>query len=792
MNFIFLELVHTIRNIFKNFRYWVINFLGFTISITIVLLTTSYALFLYNADNHHKNAKRISIISMDSGDQQKWLGTPWCMAEKILPQIPQVESSCRIFSYGDNQYLKFENGVPLKTKLLLADSTASNIFTFECLIGDVKRALKEPMSVVLTKSEVQKHFGTQNPIGKTIQYNSKFDLTVNAVIQDMPRNSIFSFSGLISSSSMDYFAANWNYKSQGSYNYETFALMTQTDNYNEAESFIGAKITEILDFEKVPYVKLIPLKELYFNTNTRDNFNHGNKQNIFIILTIAFSILLLAIINFINLESVRFSQKAKGLLIRKVVGGTRGRISVLILIESVLLSFFATTFAVLISNMLVFLTDGGSIPSMFERSILQQAPFLFVIALFAILIGIIAGIPSVLLALGKNFQTLNENNLWRGREGKSLQQGLVVFQFVVASILIIYTIGIFKQQSFILNNCDIGFEKNKILTVNVYDLPKTKKQVIEDKLNSLSNIDATAFCFQTPGGITQHWGFEMETKNEKKHISAFILIGSETLPEVFDFDVKYGSISKTDDKNRQIIINESAMKEFGISPNEIESSVMLNSNDEKRTIDAVCSNFNFQSLHQVVKPMIIFTDQNPYECLLVKFNATTQAGIANMLDDIKNIVTEINPDKPFEYSFMDSRLAGLYKNETENLRMLLVASIAAIMIALLGLYGLSLFITNLKIKEIGIRKVNGAKISEVMTMLNRDFVKWVAIAFVIACPIAYYAMHKWLENFAYKTNLSWWIFALAGVLALGIALLTVSWQSWKAATQNPVVALRYE
>ncbi|MBN1819789.1 MAG: hypothetical protein JW833_03695 [Prolixibacteraceae bacterium] len=792
MNFILSEINQSIRNIYKNSRYWVINFLGFTISITIVLLTISYALFLYNTDKHHINVDRISIISMDNGEQQRWLGVPWYVSEKILPEIPEVEVSCRVFKYDDSQFLKVGNNEPLKTNLLMADSSAADIFTFDCLLGDVKGALKEPMSLVLTKSEAQKYFGNQNPIGKLIRYNSGFDLTVNAIIKDLPKNSLFSFNGLISSVSMEVFAAGNNYKSYGSYNYQTFALLNSIDNKEPTEKFIAAKMKEILEFESEPFVKLIPVKELFFSSNTRDYFNHGNEKNIFILLTIAFSILLLAIINFINLESVRFSQKVKGLLIRKVVGGTGFRIAFLILFESALLSFFATIIAVLISNLIVLFIDGGSIPSMFERSVLVQAPFLFIIVSFSVLIGVIAGIPSVLMAVSRNFQTLKEENFIGGKDGKLLQQSLVVFQFTVAVVLIIYTIGIFKQQYFILDNYDIGFEKNKILTVNVYDLPETKKEVLENRLMNLSNVDATAFCYETPGGISQHWGLEMQTRDEKTNILAFVLIGSENLPEVFDFEMKYGNVTRGEEKRNQIIINETAMKEFGISPDEIGSSAMLNIRNELRVIDGVCADFNFQSLHQVVKPMIITTYQRPFENLLIKFNSTTQTGISTMLGDIKNIVAELNPDKPFEYSFMDSRLAGLYKNETENLRMLSVASIAAIIIALLGLYGLSIFITNVKTKEIGIRKVNGARVIEILAMLNKDFVKWVAISFVIACPLAFYAMYKWLRNFAFKTELSWWIFALSGLLALGIALLTVSFQSWKAATRNPVEALRYE
>lgn len=787
------EIKQSLRNIFKNYKYWIINFLGFSISITIILLTAAYALFQYKTDSYHKNADRIAIVSMDNKEQQKWVGTPWYLAQSILPQIPQIQASCRIFKHGDDQYLRFGNNESLETELSVADSSVADIFTFKCLSGDIKTALKEPMSLVLTESEAWKHFGKQNPVGKQLLYNSDYEMTVNAVIEDLPKNSIFSFAGLISSASMDILPVNYDYKDPGSYNHETFVLLNTTGQKEIIATAIGEEIYQVMRFDNRPYVKLISLKELFFSTNTRDDFNHGNKRNIFILFSIAFAVLFLAIINFINLEWIRFSQKAKGLFIRKIVGIPVHRIILIILIESVIISLSATIVAVLISNILFYLVDGANAPAMFDRSVVQSADYLLMIVIASVLIGIIAGLPSVFIVLRNNVYTLKDKKFTGAKNGKLIQQSLVVFQFVIAVALIIYTLGIFRQQKFLLNNYDIGFDKEKILSVRTFELSASKNNIMEDRLMSLPDIEAAAFCFQTPGEITQHWeGIRLEIAKERKTVGAYIMMGSENITDVFDLEIKHGRVDNTQGRNMQVIINETAMKEFGIMPGEEGSTARIEVQDQLHIIDAVCSDFNFQSLHQIINPMIILTVPEANHRLLVKINASTAGGIKNVLSEIKNVFNNMNPGKPFEYTFLDDKLAGMYQNETENFSMLCVATIAAIVIALLGLYGLSVYIISYKIKEIGIRKVNGATISEIMLLLNSNFVKWVSVSFVIAIPIAYYAINKWLENFAYKTTLSWWIFALAGLLALGIAFLTVSWQSWRAATRNPVEALRYE
>ncbi len=792
MKIILSGVKHSIRSIFKNFRYWIINFSGFTISIAIVILTASYALFLYNADNHHENIEKISIISMSNEEEENWIGTPWYIAQKILPEIPEVEASCRIFKYDEQQYLAYATAEPKKTNLSVADTGVVKVFTLKPIGGDVKKALKAPSSLVLTQSEARKYFGDKNPIGEQLLYNGKHYLTVNAVIKDLPKNSLFSYAGLISSSTMDILSEGQRYDGLGQYNYQTFA-MTRTKSANDKiAAHIAKKVKEIMRFESKPYVELIPLKELFFRSDTRDTYRHGNKSSIMVLLGISFSVLLLAMINFINLEFVRFSQKINSLFIRRISGGSGVEITLSAFIEAIGLSLLAFFVAFVISNIVIFSVDGGT-PSVFDRSIIQKPVYIAVMLGFSVMAGILSGIPTTIMALRKNINSVRSANTLTSKDGKWIQQGLAVFQFVVAIALITYTLGSFKQQNFIMKNFDVGFDANRILCVNTYGMPGTNNSALENKLIALSNVVATASCFEPPGSITQHAsGFDVETRNGKKTRGAYLIVGSEKLAQVFDFDIKYGSIPDIDNSERLLIINEAAMKEFEISPSEIGNTAKIASWWGEQTIDAVCKDFNFQSLHQTIKPLIIIASQKTHNILLVKFNSTTYDGIKNMLSEVKSIVSEVNPGKPFDYSFMDERLAVLYARETENFRILIVATLAAVIIALLGLYGLSMFMTDMKTKEIGIRKINGAKIYEIIQMLNLNFLKWVFVAFLIATPVAYYILSKWLEKFAYKTELSWWIFALAGVFALGIALLTVSWQSWRAATRNPVEALRYE
>ena len=788
-------LKNTFRNLRKNKLHTTINVLGLSVGISMFILIMSYITNELGYDKFHKNSDNIYKVCLDND-----FSTLAPLGHLLHNQFPEIKNIARIdrnYGFGEKVTLTDRTATNPKsitfTNILFADSSFFNIFSFNALYGNLETALKSPYSIVLTQSTANKLFGDRSPIGKTIgtidqRGRFKQDYVVTAVIEDVPANSSINFNGLASFSSLSLMKPNGSDVNDDWYNwgYDTYVHLNGAANIHEFEQKVNAfwvSKSEKLkgnDADTVSSISLVTLKKVPFHNNNKRSF-------IYLLAGIGLLIVVIAVINFVNLTIAKFPESAKEIGVRKILGSSKRKLINQIMFETLVVSFFAVILAVLLAELIKPLGT-HLIGARLSIDYLGQPLIIPLLFAGAALLGIVAGTyPAFYFSSFKPLEIIR-NESANTKKGSVFNYGLIIFQFLIAIILIAGTILIQKQVGF-LKSKDLGFNDRNIISISPNKLIVEKYEQFRQMVLEHPGIDGiTASSMELGNGFNMEISSEFngETKSFK------VLTVDPGYVKTMNINLREGRNFAWDlesDKYKTVIINKTMAKAFGLEP-AIGKEIRMSSNINAIII-GVMNDFHTESFHKTIEPSLLW--YAPEVCGIGVINMKINPlQFENSIESVRKIWAEISPDIPFEYHFLDESYASLYKSEVTFSRLIGFCSILSIFISCLGLFGLIKHIAKHRTKEIGIRKVNGATISEVMLMLNRDFVKWVAIAFVIATPVAYYAMHKWLESFAYKTNLSWWIFALAGLLALGIALLTVSWQSWKAAMRNPVEALRYE
>jgi putative ABC transport system permease protein len=535
---------------------------------------------------------------------------------------------------------------------------------------------------------------------------------------------------------------------------------------------------------------LQPLTDIHTNTKI-DKWGAANPKNIWILISIAIGILLIACVNFVTLAVSRSANRSREIGIRKVAGSNKFQLVYQFLSESLLTTFISAIFGLLLANLLLpFFNQlaGKSLSFSFIRY--PEIPVLLIVVI--ILTGLLSGLyPALVISGFKPIEVLKNKLRFSG--SNIFTKSLVSFQFVLSIGLIISTITIFKQLSF-LQTKNLGFDKGNVVMINTLGIDIQKNYpFFKQSLISDSHILGVSTSYIGLGNGEGQMGRRYVFDEKEESVIEYPV--DPDFLNVMDIKLVAGRNFNREiasDSVNSVIVNEALVQNvWGIGPEAaIGKEFKGKGENAGKTIIGVSKNINFEDLTRTVRPQMFLNTSNFKPSVI--FVRISPGDPSPALAVLNKAWRTLSPDFPFQYNFVDQKFDDFYKSEQRWANIIIWAGGISIFLACMGLIGLiSLAVVNRSI-EIGIRKVNGARVSEVITMLNSDFVKWVAIAFVIATPVAYYAMHKWLENFAYKTTLSWWIFALAGVLALGIALLTVSWQSWRAATRNPVEALRYE
>lgn len=798
------------RYLFKNKLYSFINIFGLAIGVASFILIMLYVTNERSYDTF-EGSNTVYRTYMDylegdtfvPGDAMTYnLSGP-----SLKQEFPEVLDYVRFYYF---EKLTFKVGDKILEQPLgsLADPSYFNIFNYPLLKGDKQSALNEPYSIVLSESFAQKLFGDQNPLQKTISaYNDGREavLTVTGVMKDIPKNAHYRNTFLISYETektwtdfgLQAHELNWNMN-----NYYTYVKIDPNTNVNLLrQKIIDSDIEE--DTEERHNIEALERIHLHSNKPYEVSTN-GSITRIKFLSAIAFIILILSWLNYINLSTTKSMERAKETGIRKVSGAQKSELIIQSLIESALLNFIAIAIALLL--VVIILPIYNNITE--KELILDMASIFSFLPYFGfILLGmVLAGLyPAILLSRYSPAKAL-KGNIRASTEGLNIRKGLIIMQFLATIVLLIGTIVVTKQINF-LESKPIGADVNQVIALrgsvvaNKADsLIINDFKVLEGELKKLPFVEKIAIAQSYPGdsfdNLSSTRGILLpEGRREDEKIFYTYHVQPDYF-DLMDMDFLVGRtfLPSSDWEGNQVVVNETFLKTMGISsPEEILNKTLSFWGNNDWRVTGVIKDYYHFGLKSPVLPMII-RYQSDVNNILIKVNseATSTAGFDFAIGEIKKEWKNIFPKSTFNYTFLDQKFEAQYKDDKAFGSAFQIFTLLAILIAAMGLFGLTSYTVVQRKKEIGIRKVNGATIAQVLTLLNKDFVKWVCFAFVIAVPISWYAMNQWLEGFAYKTTLSWWVFALAGVAALLIALLTVSWQSFQAAIANPVESLRDE
>jgi putative ABC transport system permease protein len=776
------------RSLLKNKGFTFINVLGLALGLTTCLLIVFYVFDELSYDRYNTKADRIYRVNTDlkaGSNETSFAITAPPVADALLKEFPEVESAMRIGAAANIRFKK-DNGVIDEKNSFYCDAALFNIFTLPLIQGDAKTALKEPNSMVISKSLALKYFNTANAVGKTMLLVSDSSLhKVTGVMENMPAQSHFK---------ADLFMAmqpntdhTWNHFSTG-----TYILLKQGADAAKLESKFAALMrrngsTPTFNYSKFEargnYIRLslTPVTDIHLHSNRQREMGiNGNVQYIYIFAAIALFILVLACINFMNLSTARSANRAREVGVRKVLGSSRKSLIAQFLSESVMVTLASSIVAVLAAWLILPLFNQISGKALIINA--QTFAWLLpALAIIIVVVGVLAGsYPAFYLSGFKPVHVL-KGKLATGFKGSFLRSFLVVFQFSISIFLIIGTLVIYNQLSFIRNK-DLGFNRSQVLiikNVNAGD-PKTLKQQIKQlpgvmnatlthylptaNLSALNYVDAgTAKNIQT-----QFWPVDAD----------YIGTMGMKIVQGRNFNEQFLTDSSA------VIINETMAKMISYKGDPLQK---IKDGSREYSIIGVVKDFNFSSLHDNITPVMLSMSNDWLASLSIRVNTGNLPQLMQLIDNKwKSQVQGLHLD----YSFMDEDFNALYNNEQRMGKLFIIFTGLAIVIACLGLFGLAAYAAEQRNREISIRKILGANVSTLVTMLSKDFIRLIFVSIIIATPLAWLVMQKWLQGFAYRQNIQWWVFMVTGLGAVAIAFITVSFQSIKAALVNPVKSLR--
>jgi putative ABC transport system permease protein len=800
------------RNLLKSKGFSFINITGLAAGLACFILIALYVVEELSYDRYHEKADRIYRIHSHirfGGNDLNLAVSADPMGATLKKDYPQVEEYTRLYaSQGSKLITKGDQKIN-EDAVVHADSTFFNVFTFTPIAGDLRGALNDPNTVVITETAARKYFGTTDGVvGKTIETNDNNSTLYNvtAVIKDMPRASHFHYDFIFSMDNVDY-----NFGNYLSHNFHTYIVLKSGTDYRAFEKNFGQVIQKYIlpqakqfmeiksmdEFEKAGNrlnYALMPLVDIHLKSTLFPELGvNGNIQYVYIFSAIALFVLLIACVNFMNLSTARSANRAKEVGIRKVLGTERGNLIRQFLAESTLMAFLSIILALGLAFLVLPLFNdilGKSLSYSFLFS-WKVLPFL---VLLPVIVGLLAGsYPAFFLS---NFKpiTVLKGKLAKGAKGGMLRSGLVVFQFWISIMLIIGIMVMYQQMNFI-QTTKLGFNKDQVLIVDgTYGL--NNPDAFKNEIMGLKGVINSTYASYLP--------VDGSSRNDNSFSKSAVMT-TESAVSMQNWTIDYDYIPTM---GMEIVKGRNFSREFGsdstaIIINEktaqildfkdpIGQKIYTNAPGQNTqtvlTVIGVVKNFNFESLRKNIGPLSFS---------LGRARGSTAFKVSTT--DIQTLVKQVEakwkamaPGLAFRYRFLDEAFDNMYRDEQQVGRLALGFGIIAIVIACLGLFGLATFMAEQRTKEIGIRKVLGASVPRVVGLLSADFLKLVLIAFIIAVPVSWYFMNLWLKDFAYRIDIGWWVFALAGALALVIAMLTVSFQAIRAALMNPVTSLRTE
>ena len=790
------------RNLWRNKIFSGINIIGLSVGLASCLLLFIYIAHELSYDDFQQKADRIVRVTMEysmEGHVAKIPVTGTKVAPEFGRQFPEVESGVRMINReavvlnGDRQFSE--------KRLVYTDSAFFSLFSFPLLKGNSQTALASPNVVVLSETVAKKYFGPENPVGKILRINtggSFRDFSVTGVVGDCPANSqikydlLASFKTLPAAKQEEWFSSN----------YATYLLLHSPEAIARLQAKIpGFMKTQFSKEEMSPgsYLtyNLEPLQRVHLYSDVEGSFEpNGDLTYIYIFGSIALLILLIACVNYINLATSRAVERAQEVGVRKVMGAMQGQLFGQFIGESVIVTSIALLLALLLASLTLPLFNTLS-DRQFSVDVWFKPGNLLLLIGVGVVVSLIAGsYPALVLARYQPIRVLKGQLKTVG--AGQFRKALIVFQFAITAFLIVSTLLVRNQLTFIQHK-KLGYSKDHVLMLPVDRKVNEKISAIKNEFRRNSDVQHVSLASDSP--VFVEGGYGMRHPNmpagHRKMVTGLTI--DEEYVATMRLHLIAGSninavdmdrVSRTDNDSltrSRFILNEAAVKELGWTPQQAIGQ-RLDVSGRLGEVKGVVSDFHFTSMKQKISPLVLFP-QNGGEILLVKLSGSQ---LPNTLQFLESKWRTIIADRPFSYEFMDEEFNKLYTSEIRTGRVFSVFAFLSIFLACLGLFGLSAYTTAQRTKEIGVRKVLGASVFSIVGLLARDFLKLVSVAIVVASPVAWYAMNSWLQEFAYRIDIDGWVFALAGLLAVGIALVTVSFQSIKAALMNPVKSLRSE
>lgn len=785
------------RNLLRKKVYSAINILGLSIGMTCCMLIFLYVNHELSYDKFHTKADRIYRLVTDIKTPTETINIPITsapMGAYLKKDFPEVEEVVRTYDRG--VLLQTDQHQYQEDQTLFADASFFDVFDFPLLRGNAGTALADPFSVVLTEDAAKKYFGEQNPVGQSLRMEGAYDLTVTAIVSNVPSNSQIQFDILISMSTLLEKLDREKAEEWSTFGFYTFLLLQEHTNAETLEAkfpgFIEQHIGGMKEDKMFYSLFVEPLSRVYLHTN-RGGPVIGSLSNIYFFSIIAGFILLIACINFMNLATARASERAKEVGIRKVIGALKRQLTAQFLSESVLLSLFAFVLASIFAELLLPAFNQLSGKTIAE-SIFYGDNNLLLLFLLALGVGILAGIYPAFVLSGFQPVTVLKGRFSGSGRGLLLRKGLVVVQLAISITLIAGTAIVYTQLDY-MRSQELGFNKEQMLVINFRRDDKVMQQIeaIKHSLKSHPQVLSVSASSSTPsqsnsGAYTniENPGGEMQSSNIDLYSVDFDFL------DQYQIQVVAGRGFSRDfptDSTQALILNEAAVASYGYSSPQEAIGKRFSQWGREGKIIGVIKDFHTRSLQQQIRPLTMRVAYNALKLISLHIEGKD---IPNTLAALEQQWAALVPHRPFEYFFLDEAFDKQYRNETRFGNLFICFAGLAIFIACLGLFGLVTFTARQRTKEIGIRKVLGATVANVVALLSKDFLKLVMIGFLVAIPVAWYALNSWLDNFAYRIDVGVGVFLLAGLAAVLIALATVSWQSIRAALANPVDSLKDE
>jgi len=788
------------RNFSRNKVFTLLNVSGLAIGITVCLIIGVWLQRELSYDNFHSDADKIFRISNTfKSESESFSQAPSgpAFGAQLPKEIPAITSSCRLFNSsfklksGSNQFIENE--------AFYTDSNFFSFFRFKLKKGNPQQALMLQNQIVLTEALAEKYFGNDDPVGKTIMVDGKYPMIVSGIAENCPINSQIQFKVLIPSSLLikqmkDQYNFDMNSQWLGGWPMTYVKLdPSKADDIQKQINAVAKRFSE-KDWKenKMSYFYFLqPMKKIHLNSNLRyDKPNNGSLSTVRIFSIIGVIVLLLACINYINLTTAGAIKRAKETSVRKVVGATKPQL---------IRQFFIETFIICSSAVIIGVVILKLILPAFSAWIGQSYRFdfsllnMFILFGFVLFISAIAGIyPSAILS-SFNPATALKGSFSQSAKGNLIRKSLVVFQFTITIALVASILIISRQMNYIKNK-SLGYDSHAVIEVNFYgeDVVRNHYSAIRNQLLSSPYIlNTSKHDGNVVGGIGNGWTTTENLKGDDISTSLYSMFIDTTYADTYNMKLAAGRFFSPQiptDTTKSVMVNEAAVRTFGWKTAENAIGKRFGKGDDARYVIGVVKDFNFESLHKPVDALLIrYTKVGSSLSLKIDGRHIDEA-----INHLKKTWQSMVPDVPLVYSFVDESIGRQYGNEQKMQGIFYGFAILSLLIACLGLFGLSIFVVERKIKEIAIRKVLGASIPGIVGLLSKDFLKLVIIAAIIATPLAFYFMHQWLQDFAYRVNIGWWVFAASGIVALLIALVTISVKAIKAAMGNPVKSLRTE